>query len=709
MSDIFKHVPWKVRELVDNVSSGQVRLPDIQRPFVWKNAKVRDLVDSMYRGFPVGELMFWEGGDGAHVRKIGNDDKAQRVSMQVIDGQQRLTSLYAAITGLEVWREDYSRERIRIAFHPQRERFEVPTPVLDHAPEWIPDIATVLNHGATAARKASVARLRSEAGQEPSEELEDQIDEALRRLERLMLYQFQVVQLGGDVDRETVANIFVRINSEGVSLGSADFILTWMSVFWEDGRSELEDFARNSRFPPEAISQITSTKVAWTPHNPFIFLDPDQIVRLVVAVGLHRGRLQDAYHALEGRDPRTRTIDPQQRARELERLQKGQAQALKPSHWDEFLKVLEHAGFRSKDMITSQNTVLYTYALWLLGRVEHGVPIDRLRELMACWFFMSQLTGRYTSSPETRIQEDISRLDGLSDGSADGFVAAMNGQIEAAVPPDWWRVTLPENLDTSATNGPSYAGYIAALNVLDADALLSTMKVKDWITPNRRLAKGIERHHLFPKGYLKSALGISAPKRVNQVANQALVEWSDNIRISDKPPREYWPQQLDAKPMPDHQVKRQQEWHALPEGWIAMDFDEFLRARRKLMAHVTHEGFKRLTDPSYEPDLSLPPTEPSAAEASLPSLESLVATGWLPVGTLLTPYDDEEGVAAEIAEDGKVQRRGQLYDSVERAARDNGSDLDSGWDYWAAHLADERALLADIRKRASGGEQANDV
>ncbi|MGH3917371.1 MAG: hypothetical protein ACRDTC_28755, partial [Pseudonocardiaceae bacterium] len=503
------------------------------------------------------------------------------------------------------------------------------------------------------------------------------------------------------VSRETVADIFVRINSEGVNLEASDFILTWMSVFWEEGRAELEEFARNSRFTPQGISQIISERVTWTPYNPFMSVDSRQTLRVVVAVGLRRGRLQDAYNALRGRNPRTRLTDPLLREKELKRLKEGQSHVLKPVHWDEFLKVLERAGFRSKDMITSQNTVLYTYALWLIGRVRHAVPIDKLRELMARWFFMSQITGRYTNSPETRIQEDISRFESLSGRSASGFVEAMNNQIDAAVPPDWWSVTLPENLYTSSVTAPAYVAYVAALNVLDADVLLSTMKVKDWLSPNRRPVKGIEKHHLFPKDYLKSKLGVAVASKINQVANYALVEWSDNIDISNKAPYEYWPQQIDEKQI--HQVRRtrQEEWHALPADWIRMSYEDFLRERRRLMARVTHEGFKRLTDPNYEPDLTLPPVEPPVAERVLPTLELLVAEGWLPEGTTLTPQGDEDGNHAEIVGDGHIQLGEHIWDSVDRAAREDGADIDSGWDYWAAHLNGEVILLADLRQRAA--------
>lgn len=130
MSAKFGHHPWTVEELVSGVDKGTIRLPDIQRPFVWPNAKVRDLIDSMYQRYPVGELMFWANRDGYHTTAIGGDTKTQEASMQVVDGQQRLTSLYAVLKGLPVWREDYSREIIKLAFNPLTSRFEVPTAVI---------------------------------------------------------------------------------------------------------------------------------------------------------------------------------------------------------------------------------------------------------------------------------------------------------------------------------------------------------------------------------------------------------------------------------------------------------------------------------------------------------------------------------------------------------------------------------------------------
>lgn len=701
MSAKFGHHPWTVEELVSGVDKGTIRLPDIQRPFVWPNAKVRDLIDSMYRGYPVGELMFWANKDSEHTSVIGADVKTQDASMQVVDGQQRLTSLYAVLKGLRVWREDYSREAIKLAFNPLTGQFEVPTPVIKKQADWIADIVGVFSDP-IGARHEYLDRLRADAKHSVDSALERDVEVAIQRLAKLREYSFQVVQIKEEVARETVAEIFVRINSEGVNLSSADFILTWMSVFWEAGRTELETWSRNSRFTPAEVVTILNETTTWTPHNPYMAFEPGQILRVAVAVGLRRAKLQDAYNVLRGRDPHTRIIDPARREVELERLKIGQEHATRGLHWDEFLRVLERAGFRSKDMITSENTLLYTYALWIIGRIDFKVPVDELREVMARWFFMSQLTGRYTSSPETRMQEDLNRLDGLPAKGLE-FAKVLNAQIDAAVPDDWWRVTLPNNLDTSSAGAPAYVAYIAALNILDADVLLSTSKVKDWINPNRRPVKGIEKHHLFPRDYLKTELRLFDNRKINQVANFALVEWSDNITISDEAPKVYWPQEVADKNIEEARRVRQEEWHALPDDWISLPYDEFLNQRRRLMANVIHEGFKHLTDPNYDPDLTRPNEMESIPGLELPTFENLVITGILPPGTLLTPVDsDRSNTVAEVTEDGFIQVGEHLCETVDRAAREDHADAGSGWDYWQAHLGEheEPVTLAELREQA---------
>lgn len=695
MPDTFGHHPWTVQDLVSAVASGQVRLPDIQRPFVWSNAKARDLMDSMYKGFPVGELMFWENVDPEHSRAIGTVEKSQSGSMQVIDGQQRMTSLYAVVKGVRVLREDYSQERIVIAFNPLTERFAVPDNGIKRSSEWVQDIKVVFESPIDARSNYLDALEKSRGGERLPREDERRIEEAINRLARVLSYQFQVVQLKKDVSRETAADIFVRINSEGVKLSSADFILTWLSVFWEEGRQQLEDFARGSRFTPQELSRWEGSTVRWTPKNPYLTLDPGHVLRVVVAVGNRRAPLQDAYNALRGRDPRTREIVPENREKELAKLKNGQARALDPKNWDEFLKVIERAGIRTSAMVTAKNAVIYGYALWLIGRTEFGMPVDDLREVMARWYFMAQITGRFSGSAETRAQEDLNRLDGL-ERTPEAFRNAIDSLVSTTLTEDWWSVTLPEDLHTSNMSGPAYTGYVAALNILDADVLLSTLKVKDWIDPNRRPIKGVEKHHLFPKDYLKGPLGLKNTRQINQVANQALVEWSDNIDISNEAPSVYWPAQVADKAIQGQRLAKQTWWHALPDGWTDMTYPDFLAARRKLIAAVTREGFRKLSDPNYQP---APPARPvQTSEQALPTFEQLVLSGDIPVGTYLTPTDARTDSIAEVTQDGTILLDDTEYSSPGLAAKADGAEDEDGWLYWSADVDSRTVVLDEVRR-----------
>ncbi len=154
----------------------------------------------------------------------------------IVDGQQRLTSLYAVLTANEIVTEDYSKARIRIAFRPRDATFDVTNAAIEKNAEFMPDISVLWESGGR--RKAVrefAARLEASKGKLSPED-DEHLEEAIDRLYDLRNYPFKVVELSSDVEEEHVAEVFVRINSEGVPLAQADFILTLMSVWWEEGR-----------------------------------------------------------------------------------------------------------------------------------------------------------------------------------------------------------------------------------------------------------------------------------------------------------------------------------------------------------------------------------------------------------------------------------------------------------------------------------------
>jgi hypothetical protein len=580
---LFKDTTYSLSTLIEEIRRGEIALPDIQRPFVWSTAKVRDLFDSMYKGFPVGYLLFWATGAESGARQIGVDGKQAAPRLLIVDGQQRLTSLYAVLTAHKILREDYTESRISLAFRPSDARFEVSDAAIERSSDFLPSISVLWD--AEGSRRQAVRSFLKRLGAHRgalSDEEADRLEDAIDRLYDLRNYPFKVVELGPEVDEEQVAEVFVRINSEGVTLNQADFILTLMSVFWEKGRRQLEEFSRACKQPSASGA---------SPFNHFIQPQPDQLLRVGVALAFRRAVLKHVYSVLRGKDLDTGVITPKRRERQFETLREAQEYSLDLLNWHEYLKCLARAGFRSSRMISSQTAVVYSYALWLIGRRDYEVSRARLRDVMARWFFMAHTTSRYSGSPESTFENDLTRLRGVEHGDSDGFCAALDKTVSDTFTSDFWTITLPNELDSSAAKSPSLLAHLAALNVLDADVLFSRMKVRELLEPAVALKKGLDRHHLFPRAYLKR-IGVSDTKQVNQIANMALLEWWENIDISDAAPADYWPEY--ERRMDADRLAAQMHWHALPPGWHEMLYPQFLDQRRRLMAAVVREAFQRL-------------------------------------------------------------------------------------------------------------------
>ena len=582
MSDtVFKKVDYDLGSLVKYIELGEIGLPDIQRPFVWKNAKVRDLFDSMYRGYPVGYLLLWENGLPDD-RAIGTDAKQKPPRLVIVDGQQRLTSLYAVVKGVPVVRENYASEKISIAFNPLEGRFEVADAAIKRDKAFIADISEVWSGGKSIFRVASeyLAGLRST--REVSEEETKQIEEALTRLQSLLSFPFTALELAAEISEEDVSDVFVRINSKGTPLNQADFILTLMSVFWDEGRSELEQFCKQARTP---------TKGTASPFNHFIEPDPDQLLRVDVGVAFKRARLKYVYSLLRGKDLETGVFSRDRRVEQFNLLKQAQAKTLNVQYWHDFLGCIRMAGFRGEKMISSNNNLLFSYMLYLIGRTEYGVDAFTLKRVIAQWFFMSAVTGRFTGSPESAMEFDLARFRGLT--KPDEFVAALRSVCDVTLTNDFWGVTLPNDLATSSPRSPSLFAFNAAQVLLDARALFSDQDCRlldPSIQANRSL---IERHHLFPKGHL-ATMKITGTRETNQIANYAYVEWADNAEILDESPADYVPP-LKAR-FTQSEVARMYHCHALPDNWEHMEYQTFLARRRALMAQVIAEGYRTLVE-----------------------------------------------------------------------------------------------------------------
>jgi len=585
MADVlFKKVDYTLKKLIEDIHMGEIGLPDIQRPFVWPRSKVRDLFDSMYRGFPIGYLLLWENGYSGEHRTIGASGKQEVPRLLIVDGQQRLTSLYAVIKAIPIINKEFRPELIRIAFHPLEEKFEVTNSAIEKDSGWIADISVLWKPETNTFTfiQDFLNRLRERRALSP--DVENKIPTAIDRLVKLQDYPITALEISYSVDEDRVGEIFVRINSKGTPLNQADFILTLMSVFWDKGRKQLEEFCRQAKTPSSSNEP--------SPYNHYLLPNPDQLLRVSVALGFRRARLEYVYSLLRGKDLQTKQFSDEQREKQFTILRESQSYVLDLQNWHEFFKVLRRAGYLSSQFISSEMAVLYTYALWLIGKGDFAVDSYRLREVIARWFFMAALTGRYTGSPESRMEQDLALL--REAYSADDFLRILNQQIEAVLTRDYWEVTLPNELETAAARNTGQFAYYAALCLLEAPVLYSKMKVSALLDPSTRAKKSaLERHHLFPRRYLQR-IKISDKRLINQVANYALVEWSDNIEISDRSPREYVPD-FESRFSPE-EIRRMYLLHALPERWYEMEYQQFLKERQKRMADVIRQGFENIRE-----------------------------------------------------------------------------------------------------------------
>jgi hypothetical protein len=309
-----------------------------------------------------------------------------------------------------------------------------------------------------------------------------------------------------------------------------------------------------------------------------------------VGLAFKRAVLRYVYSILRGKDLETGLFDTERREAQFSKLKEAQEKVLNLTNWHEYLKCIKQAGYIKGDLLSSKTNIIYVYILFLIGRHEYKIDLHQLRKIISKWFFMSAITGRYTGSPESQMEFDLSLFRAITSG--DDFIGVLINQIDTKFTEDYWKIVLPNDLATSSSISPAMYAYYASLNILNANGLFSSMKVRELLQEGLRSKKSpLEIHHLFPKAYLAS-LNITEVQHTNQIANYALVEWNDNIKIADLPPSEYLPKYITR--LTQEEKLNQYYWHALPNDWEQMDYFDFLQKRRIRMASIIKDAFNKL-------------------------------------------------------------------------------------------------------------------
>ena len=681
---LFNPLNGHLEQLFSYIDIGDLGLQDIQRPFVWRDAKVRDLFDSLYRGFPIGSYLLWRNTANGRTHQIGAKEHEHKdPNLLIIDGQQRLTALYSVFRGVAVKDENYEDRIITIAFNPITEEFRVADAATQRNPEFINNITDLFSKASTRTfinqyleklrkekdnlkkkyllilkkidekdelNKGDVElfsdKIKSsdtfdenriiweklgltekeavETDEETEEENEteetdiveivnDELsllsaneleavktaltreeisDEELtsskiEKLYNLKNYPFNALEIVPDLTEEQVAEIFTRINSKGTVLKQADFILTLLSVFWADGRSQIDNFCKLAKKIPEKDKKES-------PYNYIFEPTPKDLVRISVGLGFGRGKMKDAYAILTGRDFATKKVSTSLREEQFEKFKETQAVALDNTNWHGFLKIILGLGFKSKDLISSSNNIANAYILYLIAKARFDLDHKELERNIGKWFFFSSVTSRYSYSPETQMESDLNYFKNAR--SKEDFIKLLNAAIESELTNDFWEITVPNKLLVSSSKKNAIRNaFFAGLIRNGANVLFSERKVGDLFDPAlKKRKKDLEKHHIFPRNYLLSKFGLDK-RQINQVANFTYLEFEDNIDISDTAPKEYF---VDIKNRyyknRDTDLKKVLTDHCLPDNFYDMDFNNFLKERRKLMAKSVRSVFDSL-------------------------------------------------------------------------------------------------------------------
>lgn len=599
----YQVVPQPIGTILTWVKSKEIAIPEIQRPFVWDASKVRDLLDSLYQGFPIGYLIAWS---NPTVRlKDGGHAAGKRI---LIDGQQRVTALMASLLGITIINKDYVTTRITIAFNPLEEKFEVLNPVIAKSKDWIPDVSTVFSADVHMLNLVDDYCAKNEGVNK------NKVFDVLDKLVKIQNNVIGVIELSNELDIETVTEIFIRVNSQGAQLSQADFAMSKIAVNENYEGNLLRkaiDYFCHLAVAPEFITTIQErdkhfTKSEFFPKMKWIadvnedIYDPSytDMLRVAFVSEFGRGKLQDLVALLSGRNFETREFEEAIAEASFKTLKDGILNFMNQIQFQRFVMIVKSAGFVSNSLLGSQNVLDFAYIVYLHGRAKKMDPAE-LETIVRQWLVMAMITGRYSGQAESTMDQDIRQINQV------GLVKYTKLIMESALTDSFWDSLLPQEMDTSAINSP-YLSIFFAAQVKNADkGFLS----RD-ITVSTMIQNQGDRHHIYPRKFLKSK-GLSRAQ-YNQIANYAMTQSEINIAIGAKDPNKYFAEitkQIETKELKyggikdEDELKKNFEENCIPVAMLGpgvLDYDDFLKERRILMAMRMKRYFQSLGEVKLE-------------------------------------------------------------------------------------------------------------
>ncbi|MAG86868.1 MAG: hypothetical protein CMB97_05735, partial [Flavobacteriaceae bacterium] len=519
-----------VETLLSWIKSSEIAIPEIQRPFVWKASKVRNLIDSLYKGYPVGYIITWRNPDLK--TKDGKTSSGKKI---LIDGQQRITALTAAIVGQRVLNKNYKETTINIAFNPQTEKFDTLSKAMERSPQWINSISEIVSD------EIPITRAIREYLKANPDADELKVEERIEKLKKIKNKQIGIIELDASLSIDTVTEIFIRINQSGVKLSNADFV---MSKIASDEKHEgskmrkLVDYFCRLIIDKDFNKHIIDNDKAFAAHDYYKALKwmaaeqddlyiPDyvDVLRVAFTYKFNRGKFSDLVALLSGRNFETRKFEAEIAEESFRKLSEGLVDTINKTNYQRFIMLIKSAGFINQKLISSKNSLNFSYVLYLKLR-EEGKSEPQIQHLVRRWFVMSLLLGRYSGSAESRIDEDIKNI---NDRGVEAYLQQME---QTNLGEGFWDFGLASTLESSSTNNNAYNVYLAVQCYQGTNAFLTKdMSIRHLIEQRGDI------HHLFPKEYLiKHKYN---QKQYNQVANYVYTEQQTNIKVGKKAPAEY--------------------------------------------------------------------------------------------------------------------------------------------------------------------------
>lgn len=595
-----------VSAILGLIASGDIAIPEIQRPFVWKKTQVRDLLDSLYKGYPTGYLIIWK---NPNVKlKDGSISSGKKI---LIDGQQRVTALMTAIAGIPVINSDYKKDRVKIAFNPfealstdkDAEIFAVQDQSHLKGKRWIPDIAEVFKN------EFSVFAFINRYCADNPDMTPELLDKILTNLRSIGNRLIGVIELSENLDIDIVTDIFIRINSKGTALSQGDFVMSKIAADESYGGNTLRkaiDYFAHLCVEPSFYEYIKENdrefaeseymqKLSWLKDDKETVYDPecDDIIRVAFMHMYPRAKLADLVSLLSGRDFETREYRIEITEDTYAKLKQGVHNVMNNNNFTQFMIAIKGAGFISDKMVNSQMALDFAYALYLMLSQRKEVSVSEVKRIVQRWYVLSVLTGRYSGSPESAFYRDIRKINEI------GVVKTLESIEAATLSDNFWNVAIVQNLAYTSTNNPTYLVYLAAqVSANDMSFLSNNISVRYLI----EMAGDV--HHIFPKEYLKSN-GFEK-NLYNQDANYVYLDTQVNKSIGKKAPHEYLSQaleQCETKVVTCGSIKDVKMLKAnlsancVPFEACKMDYhdyENFLNQRRKLMAKKIRDYYNNL-------------------------------------------------------------------------------------------------------------------